>query len=358
MTMVEDTTSTIERGVSDIALFDAIFNKKADAPASETPPRAPDGKFAPKNAPPEANEASPAVEEPEEAETSPEAVSDDPDKALQALLDLDPDYQPEEAGPEFSDDTEMTIKVDGESYKVTLKDLKDNYSGEKAIAKRIQQVTETKQIAEQQATHYYNTNKEALNKLQHLDKIIGGLSQPNINWEELKTRDPLQYALKREDARDWQDKQRQVQMEIGRVNSEQAALQAQAKEDYLNNQAEALVRKLPDMADPSKASVLMGRFKSAAKEHYDFTAEEVDSVMDHRQLMVLHDAVKYRELVARKAAMSKGVIPVAPTRTVKTVAAGKSAASSEKNKEAAMWKKARETGKVDDVANLLMVRKR
>jgi len=253
-------------------------------------------------------------------------------------------------GPDDIDDALHEVRIDGQVSKVTLKQLRDSYSGEKFIEKRIQQATEAKTAAEQQAVQLYNYNQQQVARLQQLDKVLSDFAQPNIDWERLKQADPLQFALKREEMREMQDKQNRVRAEIDRVNAEQEQLYSQATENYLKDQADLLVSKLPDMSDPIKAKALMGRFTSAAIE-YGFTEQELQGVMDHRALMVLHDAAKYRELVKRKAG---NVSSVGPTKTMRTQNS-KPASNTSKQREEATLKRAQSTGRPEDVAMTLLM---
>jgi hypothetical protein len=346
--MAEEIVSTIEPGVADAALFDAMFNKKE--PAKDEKSRADNGQFkSQENKESGSSEQANPAESDGSEELDASAETNDSDPGVDDLED-EADVQPD------NEDVEFEIKVEGKVVKATLKQLKDNYSGEKAIEKRIQDATKLRNAAEQEAIQLSNFNRATVEKLKQIDTILGQFAQPNIDWEKLKTADPLQYAIKREEARDMQDKQRAVQEEIRRVNEQQEQLSSQASQRYLKDQAEALVAKLPDFGDPDKAQSLMSRYQSAA-EDYGYSKQELGTVTDHRALLVLHDATKYRELVARKQAMTNKATPAVATKTMRIVAS-KPASITSKSRDDANWKRARETGKPDDVAKLLMVPKK
>jgi hypothetical protein len=279
------------------------------------------------------------------------------------LANLETKSEDEDAeAPVLDENQEIEVKVDGQNQKVTLKQLRENYSGEKFIEKRIQQATEAKNAAEQQANGLFEASKVTVQKLTALDNILNGFTQPNVDWADLKARDPLAYALKREEVRDMQDRQNQVRQEIERENARQAELTAQATQNYLSTQAEALIQKLPVMGDPNKGAALMGRLKKAASSHYGYTDSEVDSVMDHRAIMVLHDATLYREAIAKRGTKSAPITEVQlqnkeQPKTLKTVAS-KPAVVASKQREQAIVNKARQTGNPDDVAMTLLVPQR
>jgi hypothetical protein len=302
---------------------------------------------------PQLQPAKPVSEEPK-AEEPP----DDEETTLAKLIATDeeaPAEEPTRTPVELDDDLELEVKVDGEKQKITLKTLKENYSGEKAIEKRYYQAQEARKAAEAQANEVYVRNQQAIAKLQQIDQVLTNL-QPNINWEELRARDPLQYALKREEFRDIQDKQNAVRQEAQRVTQEQAKLQTDAQERFVESEAMSLRTKMPELNDPDKAKAIMGKLTTAA-EHYGYTPQELAGVMDHRAMLVLRDAARYRDLVAKKAELSGKVEPAAPTKTLRTIAA-QPAAQSTQRKEQAIINRAKASGKVEDVALTLLVPQR
>jgi hypothetical protein len=62
---------------------------------------------------------------------------------------------------------------------------------------------------------------------------------------------------------------------------------------------EALFAKIPTLKDPSKGDALWKSFKQGAQEHYGIPPDLVDSVGDHRLILVLRDALEYRRLKAK-----------------------------------------------------------
>lgn len=285
-----------------------------------------------------------------------EPLPDDEETSLAKLIGTEEEASPEAEAKtpiELNDEIELEVKVDEETRKVTLKDLKANYSGQKFIEKRIQQASEARQAAEQQANTLYTANQQALAKLQQIDQVLGAYTNQNINWDELKARDPLQYALKREEWRDVQDKQNIVRQEAARVAQEQEKLTSDAKNRYIASEAEALQVKMPEVRDPDKAKALMEKLTTTATT-YGYTKQELEGVMDHRALLVLRDAARYKDLVAKRETLMKKVEPTVPTKTLRTVAT-QPASSSSQRKEQAIVNRARATGKPEDVALTLLI---
>lgn len=320
-------------------VMDAIMSKpvekpevKAKAPSKdEEPPRTP----TPKKDDEEGDEDDDLLEDPEaeeEGEEDEEIDSKDPDSQL------------------------IEVTVDGEAQKVTLKDLKQNYSGNKAIAARIQQATETKIKVEKEFETLSEANKGAHDRLSQLDAVLAQFSEQKIDWDKLKAEDPLQYALKREEIRDVEDKRKLVQAEMDKVRKQQQILEHNAFQKYLGEQAELLMAKLPAMGNPKKAAATMNEFVQAGSDYYGYTEQELRKVSDHRVFIVLNDAVKYRKLLARRKEAQSGQPDLKSEKKTLRVGSSTRPFTVSKKREEAIVNKAKESGKPDDVAATLLVR--
>ncbi|RPJ29565.1 MAG: hypothetical protein EHM33_00425 [Chloroflexi bacterium] len=281
----------------------------------------------------------------------------------------EPDDQPyggpDEPVPEGEDDVEaaaepedniddylVEVTVDGKPVEVSLKELKKTFSGNKFVEQNITKAVETRKHVEAQAYSLYQSNQQAMAKLQQIDAVLSTVTEPQIDWVKLKATDPQGYILKKEEVRDAQDRQYAVQMEIQRVQEEQAQLQADAQSRYLSDQADALAAKLPEMRDPRKAPELMGKFTDAAA-YYGYTKQELGQVMDHRALLVLNDAAKYRALVKKQRDSAN--TPVEKKLMLRPSAA-KPAVQATRRLDKNALARAQRTGRAEDVAATLLVR--
>ena len=80
-------------------------------------------------------------------------------------------------------------------------------------------------------------------------------------------------------------------------------------------------------------------------------------MLDHRAMLVLNDALKYQELMNKQAKLQK---KPAPATTLLRPSASKAVqpVNQQKKLRDALIKKARATGKPDDVAATLLMRKK
>ena len=87
---------------------------------------------------------------------------------------------------------------------------------------------------------------------------------------------------------------------------EAQAEQKQQFSSFLQDQQRKLVSKMPEFSDPAKASNLKANMKSTLN-NYGFNDQEVAQVYDHRIVMLVNDAMKYRNLQNSKPNLAKKI---------------------------------------------------
>lgn len=282
----------------------------------------------------------------DDEETSDEA-SDASDEATDDVEDID--------------EVEIDVVVDGETKTVKLKDLKARYSGEAAIDARLQEASEIKTKVVNTGNALYKVLNEQSERLRYLDQVLQEQASPPVNWEELRIKDPGKYLLEREKMREIEDRRRQVAEENYRINQQRQHLDNLAFQEYANEQVKEVTRKIPEFKDPVKAREIMQDLQLASN-YYGISQEELAAVVDHRHLMVLVDAAKYRKSIGEKADKeSSGKIAVLKARPLVkagTTSSKANAMTADKKNQLAALKRAKSSGKPEDVAKLLMVRKK
>lgn len=303
-----------------------------------------------------APEAAKVAPEPEKAPTAPENEVPEPSDEL-APEDL-PDeevLEPEPEAPEpvkLDDEAELEVTVDGEVQRVKIKDLKLNYSGEKAIASRIQAASEARNSAQQHAAWLYEANQAALARLEQLDQNLAQFAEPQVNWEWLRANQPQEYLAKKEQQLLAKERQAALKAEQDKIQQNQSYLNQQATERYLEDQAEALRAKLPELSDPNKARSLMASIKATISD-YGYTEEELRGVTDHRVLVALRDLALLKQLRSKKVAL-KTEAPKPSTMLRAGSSTSNTPSASAKQRTQAIINKARQTGHHDDVAEFLV----
>jgi hypothetical protein len=264
------------------------------------------------------------VEEPEDEAAAKSEPEDDPlgldDDAEDVGTDddLDPDgsEEAEIKGGRFAPDSAKVTLENGET--ITIADLKVRVDSrvtdfqrdytEKATALKAEK-TQVDQRAQSldQFQEYAAWYAE-----QHLPK------QPEPFKGDPQT-DPMGYLKWTQErdnwlthVQDWQQFQAQHKAEQERRHGE---TQAQANE-RLAKEREALLKAIPVLKDPVKGKAAWDALVAGAQEHFGITAEEVNTVGDHRMLVALRDALAYRRIKAKAPQVQAQVAqkPVKPGR--------------------------------------------
>ena len=76
--------------------------------------------------------------------------------------------------------------------------------------------------------------------------------------------------------------------------------------EFLKDQERKLVSKMPQFNDPTKASKLKSSMKSTLNA-YGFNDQEVAQVYDHRIVMLVNDAMKFRNLQKANQILAKKI---------------------------------------------------
>jgi len=257
------------------------------------------------------------------------------------------------------DSIELEVTVDGETKKVPIKELKAKYSFSGATDKRLQEITEgrTKIIEQSNQLNHVYTNMSA--RLQALDTILEQAQQPDIDLNELRVKDPTRYLFEKERIREIQEKRDRITREQENIATRQQELSQAALLEHSRNEFRKLAEIDPNFADRKIAPLAMKRLYDGG-QHYKFSPQEVAAVADHRVLLALSDAVSWREHLAEQARKRvKTVEAIQEPRPLLKPGVKKSD-NSRSTREAremkALRSKARETGKPEDVAKLLIVR--
>lgn len=254
----------------------------------------------------------------------------------------------EVADEETPTETEQsyTVKVDGEEFEVTLDELRDGYQRQADYTRKSQSLAEQRKA--------YEANLQAVqNERQQYAQVLEQMSQnqnyelqrfENIDWKELKDEDPMEYMEKRLEYQEAKDR-------VTQLNNERARVQQQSQQEFneivtqkVQQEAELLAKALPEYSEPG--STLKTDLRNYALS-LGFPANEIDSITDHRVVLVLHKA-----MLQDNAAKGVKKVKVAP----KVVKSGTPQTKTQRVKKAAQIKRERlaKTGNPRDAANVFL----
>ena len=305
----------------------------------------------------------PKEEKPETEEAAPEETEEVSEDSEEEDLEASDEDESEEESeePDESEETEeelvYEVRVDGEPQTVTLDELLNGYSRQSSFTKKSQALSEQRKEFEnaqqQMAAEYHQIQAERQQYVDSLQSVIEGstanLDQyQSIDWERLKADDPVEWTVKRQEFYDAQNKIQATKVEQGQaIQRAQAELQQQ-HQVTLQQEHGKMVEALPDWADAEKQMEIATGIRNYATAQ-GFQKEELDSLSDHRSLLVLHKAMLHDQL---QKADVKGKKLKGKPRVIRS-GRGAEKKQTQKGLRAQKMKRLSETGHVDDAANLL-----
>ena len=290
-----------------------------------------------------------------QAESTPEETQevDTPIEESSQITDAPIEESSYEEGQELSESTDIqenseepiyTVTIDGTDYEVTQDELIQGYQRNADYTRKTQELAAEKQ---QSSDFVERSKKDVETKLARLDQLNQAAQSQlqqeyaQIDFEKLYEEDPAEAAR-------LEHKMRKKNEQLQQVQRQTQELQTQEFSKYLEEQQKKLSVKVPEMNHPEKGS----EFKKQMRNYLSsvgFNNQEIDSVYDHRYVLLVRDAMNYRNLQKAKPEIKKKVV-----NAPKVVRGGVSKSKGQQQAEVrrSQLSKLRKTGKVADAAKL------
>lgn len=270
------------------------------------------------------------VEDDQDEAAAPEADEDDPlfaeddaeDVEQEPAEEPDGSDEPEIKGGRFAPDTAKVTLEDGSV--ITVADLKRNNLFQRdytrkttELAAERDQITTLKSEVDQYAQSL-NQSREYL--AWYAEQFLPKEPQP---FTGDAVRDPVAYMQWQQQRDAWATHQQayqtfqQQKAEDQQRTTGETQKQAQAR---IRAEQEALLRAIPVLKDPKKGPEAWNTLVNGAAEHYQFSAQEVNGLEDHRFALVLRDALAYRRIKAKAPQVQTQVAQRPPVRPGKRAA--------------------------------------
>lgn len=268
-TVAPETESSIMGDISDIL----------DDPAEDTREDADD-----------AADESEDAEDKEESDADEDEDAEDPDEKEGDEEEDQSDY----VGGRFAPDSAKVNLADGTT--TTIAELKRGFLREGDYTQKTQAVAEERKVIEQERQRVGQHTQQLDEQLQFASKWLELTKpqRPEVSYGD----DPIAHGEYQDAMQRWNEAAQWIGSQI---NQARTAYQQQAQataENYKKAEEEALRKAIPALRDPGRHSAFVSEAKKIASE-YGIKAEELDGVYDHRQWLILRDAMAYRRLKAR-----------------------------------------------------------
>jgi hypothetical protein len=239
------------------------------------------------------------TDQPQEQEISEETESEEEEVSEQ---DVSQDEEQIDTQEKQEDSPSYTVKVNGQELDVTLDELRNGYSRDADYRQK------TEELSHQRKQFQSESEKQRQDYSQKLNELNQRLSAAQVDLNaEINSADLDK--LYDEDPTEAARVERKLKKKQDALNQSLQQTQAEQKEQFssfLQDQQRKLVSKMPEFSDPAKASNLKANMKSTLN-NYGFNDQEVAQVYDHRIVMLVNDAMKYRSMQNSKPNIAKKI---------------------------------------------------
>jgi len=257
--------------------------------------------------------------EAEESNDKPEVTNEQEDEEAveETAEETEPEEVEEESEEDEPDDTDeddveveerktYRVKAGGEEKEVTLQELVSGYQKGDDYTKKSQTLAEARKKVEAHAHEVQQAmqvKEEYAQRLAQVEQFLMSDGE-QVNLEELKENDPIQYAIKVAEQTETNKKINLLRQERAKVQQQQQAYQAQQQHAVVANEAKMLSEKVKEFSDPKKAEQIKNDIRSFGKS-VGFSDQELSQVYDHRHVLILQKAMEYDKLQQSKAGVNK-----------------------------------------------------
>lgn len=194
----------------------------------------------------------------------------------------------------------VTTKIDGKETQVPLSDVLKSYQLEGHVNNKSIQLSNDRTAFETEQNQFRQAAQQEIQRHQAMGNLaMQMLTQDyqRIDWNGLRASNPAEFAA-------LQAEFQQRQAQIGQYMNNVQAMQAQeterqqaAMQQALPGENERLIGARPEWRDPKVFTQDREQMTQYARS-LGFKDAELSQIYDHRYMLILHDAARYRALQA------------------------------------------------------------
>jgi hypothetical protein len=257
-------------------------------------------------------------EDDENAQPEAEAQSDDQQEGGEPLEEQEEPVEGEGDQPatESLDDKVVTWETaSGEKFELPVAELKSGYMREQDYRHKTQSLAQEREQATKQIQEQFQTVEafaQDFGALYALNSQVAALEKSIHSID--KNSDPISYFDAVTQYQMLKDQRNGVAQRLQQVNQQRAAMTQQQLTQAKQQMASELQKAIPNFS-----AELVNKLDSTAGQ-YGYTSEDLQKITDARFVKVLHDAMQFRQLQAKKpeAVNKVKTAPVKPTKQSST----------------------------------------
>lgn len=246
----------------------------------------------------------------------------------------------------------VKTKIDGKEGKATLADLVKSYQLEGSLTKKHMEASEHQKALEQQKAQL---EQQAQARIQQLDDLANiamhELNQEfqSVDWNTLRQEDPAEFSARKAEFQDRQNRINQLYQQVQTDRQKEVTEQQERIKQLVAEEGQKLSSAIPEWSDSTIATQERNAIRDFAKS-LGYGDDDLNSVVDHRQVVVLRKAMLYDKIMAQKTSVSKKVKTLPK---VQKPGSAKSKAEILAAKHEQKYAKLKKTGDFRDAAEIL-----
>lgn len=237
-----------------------------------------------------------------------EPVTEQTEETTEETTEEETEVETADVTEEPQDAFTIFDKDSGKEIKVSKEEAKNGYLRQQDYTRKTMEVADQRKVFEsqrQQAEEQFHQFSGYLgNLVQQIQSVVQ--EEQSIDWDRLRQEDPVEYAVRSADLAKKQAIQQQALQTQSALQQQFQQDQSQKLNQMRQQEFEQLLNKVPDWKDPGKRQADNERLMQTAQE-YGITPEEYGSVVDHRHMLILRDAMLYRQMQQSKGDVQKKV---------------------------------------------------
>ena len=248
----------------------------------------------------EGNEVADAeVEQTEAALEEDYETSDSEEEALVDDDGFEEDGESEDGADESEEpekpidlDQLVTVKINGKTEKITLKEATEGYQRQSDYSRNLNLLRQEKQALDQERDQINQVLSIAMQNMQESEI-------PEPDWDALYEEDPIAFPKVE---KQWRDYQAARQQQFAEMQMQQQQIQAAQQQQELENRKLLLVEgekylasQLKEWSDPESKAAATKKLREFGKKT-GFSDAELSQVYDPRYIVILEKARRYDEL--------------------------------------------------------------
>ena len=256
------------------------------------------------NSPELTQEESSQEDQPQEQEIKEEETEVESQEETEVETTEDVSQEEEQIDTQEKQDSPLhKVKVNGQEFDVTLDELRNGYSRDADYRQKTEELSNQRKQLQSESEKQRQDYSQKLTELNQMMSI----AQQQLNEEANQVDLEKLYEDDPSEAMRIERRMKKKQEKLDQAMQKSQAEQKQQFDSFLQDQQTKLMAKMPEFSDPQKASQLKSSMKTTLT-NYGFNNQEIAQVYDHRIVMLVNDAMKYRNMQSSKPGLAKKIL--------------------------------------------------